>query len=109
MVTPANPGDGKTVVDFTVFHKTEVGRMLVVTGWGYKTVEDKSPQRQWCYIDARPNNPYISSTGKTRDLEGIKLAKQLGYSDTEIEQALAACQWFQGMNANIRDRVSTPR
>ena len=109
MVTPANPGDGKTVVDFTVFHRKEVGRMNVVTGWGYKTVEDKSPQHQWCYIDALPNRPFISSVGKSRDLDGIKLAKQLGYSDAEIEQALAACQWFQGMNANIRDRVSTPR
>ena len=79
--------------------------MLVVTGWGYKTVEDKSPQRQWCYIDARPHSPYISSVGKSRDLDGIKLAKQLGYSDTEIEQALAACHWFQGVNTNIRDRA----
>ena len=105
MVTPANPGDGKTVVDFTVFHKTEVGRMVVVTGWAYKTVEDKSPTRQWCYIENNPSNAHIARSSTGRDLAGIKFAKQLGYSEAEIEQALAACQWFQGVNTHIRTKA----
>jgi hypothetical protein len=103
-IPPANSAGSKTVIDFSVFHRKEVGRMQVTTGWSYETVEDKSPKDQWCYIGG-PSKPIIANNAGRRDPEGVKLAKKLGYSDVEVEQALAACQWFKGLNRNVRDKV----
>ena len=99
----------KTVVDFTVFRRQKAGDLRVNTGWRYEKMSDPAPSFQYCHM-------YKSSGGDTLQLaiaqNGRPLlfdperAAKVGVTWSEVQQALPYCDWFQGANPNIREKLA---
>lgn len=98
------PSASKTVVDFTVFRRRELGSVLVVTGWSYSGVDDAAPTDQWCYIKdtSNPNNLtyQIAVDGREIPFEPSK-ASRAGVTSNQVRAALSECEWYRGRNSNI--------
>jgi hypothetical protein len=101
-------GPGKTVVDFVIFRKREVGSLMVTTGWSYNNVGDASPSRQWCYVSDSSNSTsldyHIAVDGVPISFDASKAARA-GLTKQQVSQALPECEWFRGANPNIVERL----
>ena len=96
--------DGKTVTDFAVFHHRQVDGLEVSTGWSYRTPEDKAPIAQWCNLLLSDVHA-IEIAREGRPIErGVGEALKAGITRPQLARLLSECQWFQGVNANIRER-----
>ncbi len=102
-----NAAPGKTVVDFTIFRKREVGSLTVTTGWRYNSVSDSTPSHQWCYVSDTSNPSgltyHIAVDGVAVPFDASK-ALRAGLTQLQVSQALPECEWFRGSNPNIVDK-----
>jgi hypothetical protein len=100
-------GSSKTVVDFTIFRRREVGSLMITTGWSYNGVGDTTPSRQWCYISEPSNSNslsyHIAVDGIAVPFDSSK-ALRAGLTQAQVRQALPECEWFRGSNPNIVDK-----
>ena len=84
-------GSSKSVVDFTIFRKREVGTLQVTTGWAYKKVGDAAPSHQWCYA-ANISDPSALSYQIAVDSVAIPFdlskASRAGVTQQQVHQAL---------------------
>jgi len=96
--------DGKTVTDFAVFHHRQVDGLEVSTGWSYRTPEDKAPITQWCNLLLSDVHAIeIGREGRPFE-RGVSEALKAGITRPQLARLLSECQWFQGVNTNIRER-----
>jgi hypothetical protein len=103
------PASSKTVTDFTVFQRQEVGDINVVTGWKYRTINDMSPSFQYCHMYKSSSRDGLQ-LAIARDGEAIEFdaatARKVGVTWSDVQSALAHCRWFRGENPNIRENGS---
>jgi hypothetical protein len=83
----------KTVVDFTLFRKRQVGELLVTTGWSYRKASDAAPTRQWCYVanvsNSDPLTYQIAVDGVPLTFDA-STASRAGVTYQQVQQALPA-------------------
>jgi hypothetical protein len=105
--TTANGGKaGKTVVDFSVFRHREADPLIVTTGWKYGQLTDPAPTRQWCYVQ---NTAVANGLSLEIAVDGApepfnrERALRAGVTQDDVRKAIPLCDWFRGLNPNIRE------
>ena len=95
------------VTNFTTFKTVSSpelstsGISIVVTGWQYEDSESKYPESQYCYTEKstpgrtkiRIELGEISKKGEYSSYIDSKLARETLVSQSNLEKALAKCQW----------------
>lgn len=101
----SSSASGKTVVDFSIFRKQRVDELVVTTGWKYQKADDAAPASQWCYIVKTTAPDALSfeiATDGVADSFNQERATKAGITWAEVQRALPNCDWFKGVNPNIR-------
>jgi hypothetical protein len=92
--TPKNPGQTKTIANFTVFKSVPFEQGDVLTGWIFLTSAQESPTEQYCYYNEKGEN---SDLAIRVDLatDGIPETNKTAPKTFDIGAALARCVWFK--------------
>ena len=94
----------RTVVDFTIFRRNEVGDLGVNTGWNYNSVSDQAPSFQYCHVYKRTRGADlqipIAANGEPLPFNPEHAAKA-DITRDDVLRALPSCDWFKGANPNI--------
>lgn len=96
----------KSVVDFSIFRHREADPLVVTTGWKYRQLADPAPSRQWCYVQ---NTAVANGLSLEIAVDGApepfnrERALRAGVTQDDVRKAIPLCDWFRGLNPNIRE------